>query len=67
VAEVRRGKALASVMEAATITDASGQDVDLEELRDDLVPSGPEDTEFDDEGRPFHTHADGTVHYLDEG
>ena len=67
VAEVRRGKALATVMEAATITDASGEAVDLEELRDDLVPSGPDDTEFDDEGRPFHTHADGTVHYLDEG
>ena len=31
------------------------------------MPQGPDDTEFDDEGRPFHTHADGTVHYLDEG
>ena len=39
---------------------------ELEELRDDLAPAGPDDTEFDDEGRPFHTHADGTVHYLDE-
>ena len=67
VAEVRRGKALASVMEAATITDSAGAAVDLEALRDDLVPSGPDDTEFDDEGRPFHTHADGAVHYLDEG
>jgi trigger factor len=67
VAEVRRGKALASVMEAATITDAAGNAVDLEELREDLVPQGPDDTEFDDEGRPFHTHADGSVHYLDEG
>ena len=67
VAEVRRGKALASVMEAATITDESGNAVDLEELREDLVPQGPDDTEFDDEGRPFHTHADGAVHYLDEG
>ncbi len=67
VAEVRRGKALAAVMEAATITDSAGVAVDLEALRDDLVPSGPDDTEFDDEGRPFHTHADGAVHYLDEG
>jgi trigger factor len=67
VAEVRRGKALASVMEAAAITDTAGTAVDLEELRDDLVPSGADDTELDDEGRPFHTHADGTVHYLDEG
>ena len=67
VAEVRRGKALASVMEAATIVDEAGNPVDLEELREDLVPQGPDDTEFDDEGRPFHTHADGSVHYLDEG
>lgn len=68
VSEVRRGKALAMVMEAANITDDAGEPIDLEALRDDLVPSGgPDDTEFDDEGRPFHTHADGTVHYLDEG
>jgi trigger factor len=66
VSEVRRGKALASVMEAATINDTAGNPVDLEELRDELVPSGADDTEFDDEGRPFHTHADGSVHYLDE-
>ena len=67
VSEVRRGKALATVMEAATITDASGNAVDLEELRDDLAPSGADDTQFDEDGRPFHTHGDGTVHYLDEG
>ena len=30
-------------------------------------PAASDDTEYDDEGRPFHTHADGTVHYLDEG
>ncbi len=64
VSEVRRGKALATVMEAATITDASGNPVDLEALRDDLTPG--DDTQVDEEGRPFHTHADGTVHYLDE-
>ena len=67
VAEVRRGKALAAVMEAATINDSAGAAVDLEELRDELAPSAASDTEFDDEGRPFHTHADGSVHYLDEG
>ena len=67
VAEVRRGKALAAVMEASTITDSTGATVDLEELRDELAPSAPSDTEFDDEGRPFHTHDDGSVHYLDEG
>ncbi len=62
VAEVRRGKALAMVMEAATITDASGQAIDLEDLRDDLVPSAPEDTEFDDEWRPFLSILDCSVH-----
>jgi trigger factor len=65
VAEVRRGKALATVMESATITDASGNVVDLEKLRDDM--ESPEaEVETDDDGRPFHVHGDGTVHYLDE-
>ena len=64
VSEVRRGKALATVMEAATIVDASGNPVDLDALRDDLGPG--EQTELDEDGRPFHTHPDGTVHYLDE-
>ncbi len=66
VSEVRRGKALATVMEGATIKDASGNAVDLEELRDDLAPADAADTQFDEDGRPFHTHADGSVHYLDE-
>lgn len=64
VQEVRRGKALATVMEAAKIRDASGNPVDLESLRDDMGPA--DDTQFDESGRPFHTHGDGTVHYLDE-
>ena len=54
-------------MEAATIIDAAGDAVDLEALRDDLVPGGADDAEVDDDGRPFHVHADGAVHYLDEG
>ena len=33
--EVLRGKALAVVLEAATVTDTSGRPVDLEALRDD--------------------------------
>ena len=66
VAEVRRGKALATVMESATITDASGNAIDLEQLRDDM--GSPEaDVETDDDGRPYHVHDDGSVHYLDEG
>ena len=65
VAEVRRGKALATVMEAATIKDASGNAVDLEQLRDDM--GSPEaEVETDEDGRPYHVHDDGTVHYLDE-
>jgi trigger factor len=68
VAEIRRGKALATVMQAASITDSAGNAIDLEQLRGDLASVQPaDDTELDDEGRPFHTHDDGTVHYLDEG
>jgi trigger factor len=65
VTEVRRGKALATVMEAATITDEAGATVDLEALRDALDTPGA-DVEVDDQGRRYHVHDDGTVHYLDE-
>ena len=65
VAEVRRGKALATVMEAATITDESGNVIDLAQLRDDVEGPGAE-VEMDDDGRPYHVHGDGSVHYLDE-
>ena len=65
VAEVRRGKALAAVMESATITDASGNVVDLELLRDDMA-SPEAEVETDDDGRPFHVHGDGSIHYLDD-
>jgi hypothetical protein len=52
-------------MESATITDASGNLVDLEQLRDDMgSPEAEVDT--DEDGRPYHVHDDGTVHYLDE-
>ncbi len=69
VSEIRRGKALATVMEGASIKDASGRDVDLDALREDLVPAARDTApdEHDEAGRPFHTHEDGTVHYLDEG
>ena len=66
VQEVRRGKALATVMEAATIVDEAGQPVDLEALSED-VEAGPSDVEVDEDGRRFHVHADGSVHHLDEG
>ncbi len=66
IQEVRRGKALATVMESATIVDTAGAPVDLEELRDGL--GGGEDTEdveVDEQGRRYHVHSDGQVHYLD--
>jgi trigger factor len=66
ISEVRRGKALATVMEAATIQDASGNTVDLDALRDDMSGPMASDTEIDDDGRPYHVHDDGAVHYLDE-
>ena len=65
VSEVRRGKALATVMEGANITDGAGAKVDLEALRDALDTPGAVD-EFDEQGRRYHVHDDGTVHYLDE-
>ena len=66
VAEVRRGKALAIVMAAATITDSAGAVVDLEALREDMPGAGGDDVEVDQDGRRFHVHADGGIHYLDE-
>lgn len=64
VAEVRRGKALATVMEAATITDSAGEVVDLEQLREADSP-GAAGVQVDEDGRRFHLHDDGSVHYLD--
>ncbi len=46
--EVRRGKALAFVLEKATVTDASGRPVDLEALSQD-APGLLEGSEIDDE------------------
>ena len=62
VAEVRRGKALATVMAAATITDTNGAEVDLEALATDADAG----VEVDEDGRRFHVHPDGAVHYLDD-
>ncbi|HWH27833.1 MAG TPA: trigger factor [Mycobacteriales bacterium] len=67
VSEVRRGKALATVMSAATVTDASGDVVDLEALRGQTGAGDvPPDVQTDDAGRRYHVHDDGTVHYLGE-
>jgi trigger factor len=67
VSEARRGKALAVVMSAATVTDASGATVDLEALRGSLVPQvQDDDVQTDEQGRRYHVHDDGTVHYLSD-
>lgn len=66
VSEVRRGKALATVMEAATVTDSAGAVVDLEKLREDGPAAADDDVQTDEDGRPYHVHGDGQVHYLDE-
>ena len=61
VAEVRRGKALAQVLETATVTDTSGNAIDLEQLAAEASGDA-----VDEQGRRYHTHADGSVHYLDD-
>ena len=69
IAEVRRGKALATVMEQASIKDASGAVVDLEALRETASAfsgAAQPDVQTDEDGRPYHVHGDGAVHYLDE-
>jgi trigger factor len=50
VGEISRGKALARVMESATVTDASGRTVDLQGLREDgTLVSETEDSEDSEE------------------
>jgi trigger factor len=50
VAEVRRNKALAYVLEHATVTDASGRPVDLSALRRDAEDAEVEDAEVEGAG-----------------
>jgi trigger factor len=48
VAEVVRGKALALIVEGATVTDASGNHVELKNLRPDGTIGEPEDADSAD-------------------
>jgi trigger factor len=48
VAEIRRGKALAQIVESATVTDASGNVVDLKNLRPDGTVGEPDDEAADE-------------------
>jgi trigger factor len=45
VSEIRRGKALAQIVENATVTDASGNTVDLQNLRPDGTLGEPAEAE----------------------
>jgi trigger factor len=45
VGEIRRGKALAQLVEGATVTDASGNVVDVKNLRPDGTIGDPAETE----------------------
>jgi trigger factor len=45
VGEIRRGKALAQLVEGATVTDASGNVVDLKNLRPDGTIGDPSETD----------------------
>src|SRR5581483_7078928 len=63
VADVRRNKALAAVLESAVITDASGNTVDLsalspEALSDVIDPSPAEDDYSDDAHGDHSDHSD---------
>jgi trigger factor len=62
MSELLRGKALAMLLESATITDASGRPVDLDELTEQFTApedtEGAEDTEAD-ESDPAEPTADG--------
>jgi trigger factor len=49
VADIRRNKALATVLESASVTDASGNTVDLSALADDPSPQASGAEESDDE------------------
>ncbi|HVE75065.1 MAG TPA: trigger factor [Mycobacteriales bacterium] len=64
--EIRRGKALAAVLESAKVTDSAGASVDLNALRDDLSTGPATPTFADEDGRSYHVHPDGERHYLDE-
>ena len=49
VAEIRRGKALAEIVESATVTDASGHPVDLKNLLPDGTVGDPAEVEVEAE------------------
>ncbi len=70
VQEIRRGKALAQIVETATVTDASGNVVELRNLRPDGTIGEPEEDVVDEptEGAPVESEATDDVAVVeDEG
>jgi trigger factor len=61
VAEIRRGKALAQVVEGATVTDASGNVVDLKNLRPDGTLGDPAETDAETPVAESEGDADATA------
>jgi trigger factor len=66
VAEIRRGKALAEIVESATVTDASGQVLDLKNLRPDGTIGDPAEAEAAASAEPAESAADETTDVTDE-
>jgi trigger factor len=70
VAEVVRGKALATLVEAATVTDQSGEHVELKNLRPDGTigepePAGPQFADFEESSTPADQAATETAESAD--
>src|SRR5207342_2324562 len=59
VAEIRRGKALAQIVESATVTDASGNVVDLANLRPDGTLGDPAEAVADEADSDNEAAAEG--------
>jgi trigger factor len=65
VQEIRRGKALARLVESATVTDASGNVVELKNLRPDGTIGAPADEDAADS--PVESPGEGPAESVDEG
>jgi trigger factor len=70
IADVRRNKALATVLESAVISDASGNPVDLSALSPaamaDIVDGPSDDEDFDDVEDVEFIEVDETVEVLED-
>src|SRR6476659_5107824 len=58
VAEIRRGKALAEIVESATVTDGAGRTLDLKNLRPDGTIGDPAETEAAEVGADATAESD---------